>query len=143
VQEEQMREQSQIVSSARYGPDSGQGSAFIDFDREIARLRADTSVKEVSGRRTRMLAKYAEFRIVLITMNAGSKWDDHKTNSRISVQVLRGEIRFHTMNNAFELCPGQLLALDPGVLHSVDSPQESAFLLTLSDAVPGAEPATP
>ena len=67
-------------------------------------------------------------------MKDGSTWGDHKTSSRISVQVLRGHIRFHTPNSTFELYAGQLLALDPGILHSVDSPEESAFLLTLSSA---------
>lgn len=108
--------------------------AFIDLSEEIAQLRADTSIKEEAGRKSKMLVKYPEFRIVLITMKAGSTWEDHKTNSRISVQVLRGYIRFHTPNSTLELHAGQLLALDPGILHSVDSPEESAFLLTLSSA---------
>ena len=81
-----------------------------------------------------MLVKYAEFRIALVTMKAGSRWDDHKTPARIFVHVLRGRIRFHTPGGTFALASGQLLALDPGVVHSVDSVEDSAFLLTLSDA---------
>jgi quercetin dioxygenase-like cupin family protein len=76
-----------------------------------------------------MLVKYPEFRIVLITMRALSRWDDHKTN----INVLRGHIQFRTPNGTFDVRPGQLLALDPGIVHSVDVPEESAFLLTLSD----------
>lgn len=111
-----------------------ENGAFIDLSGEIAQLLADTSIKEEAGRKSKMLARYSEFRIVLITMKDGSTWGDHKTSSRISVQVLRGHIRFHTPNSTFELHAGQLLALDPGILHSVDSPEESAFLLTLSSA---------
>ena len=103
------------------------GSTF-DLNKEVE----SDELKEDLGRRSKMLAKYPEFKIVLITMNAGSRWDDHKTNSRISVQVLRGQIRFHTPNKSFELCPGQLIILDPAVLHSVDALEKSAFVLTLA-----------
>jgi quercetin dioxygenase-like cupin family protein len=137
-----MRQRSKIASPASPGPDSFEGGAFVDLNQEIVHLREDTSRKEEAGRKTRMVVKYPEFRIALITMNAGSKWDDHRTSSRILVQVLRGQIRFCTPNNTFELCAGQLLALDPGVIHRVDALQESAFLLTLSDAASRPAPAT-
>ena len=108
--------------------------AFVNLDEELAKLSANASVGEEAGRRTKLLAKYPEFRIVLITMKDGSRWEDHKTSSRIFVQVLRGHIWFHTPHGDFDLHTGGLLALDPGILHSVDSLEESAFLLTLSAA---------
>lgn len=107
--------------------------AFIDLNLEIDRLRADASFKEESGHKTKLLLKYPEFRIALIFMGALSRWDDHQTRARIFIHVLRGHIQFHTPDGAFALRPGQLLALDPGILHSVDASEESAFLLTLSD----------
>jgi quercetin dioxygenase-like cupin family protein len=105
--------------------------SHIDLNQEITRLQAEASSEE-SGRKSKMLVKHAEFRIVLITMRTGSRWEDHKTNARISLHVLRGDIRFHTENDAFDLRPGQLITLAPGVVHSVDAVEESAFLLTLS-----------
>jgi quercetin dioxygenase-like cupin family protein len=105
----------------------------VDLNQEIARLQAEASSEE-SGRKSKMLVKYPEFRIVLIAMRAGSRWEDHKTNARIGLHVLRGDIRFHTANGTFELRPGQLLTLAPSIVHSVDALEESAFLLTLSSA---------
>ena len=105
----------------------------VDLNREIARLQAEASSEE-SGRKSKMLVKHPEFRIVLITMRAGSRWEDHKTNARICLHVLRGDIRFHTANGRFDLRPGQLLTLAPDIVHSVDALEESAFLLTLSSA---------
>ena len=102
----------------------------IDLDQEMTRLHAEASSE--SGRKSKMLVKHPEFRIVLITMRTGSRWEDHKTNARICLHVLRGDIRFHTANGAFDLRPGQLLTLAPSVVHSVDALEESAFLLTLS-----------
>lgn len=138
-----MRQQSQVIENASTAQSLFADGAFVDLDKEIDRLRRDTSSKTGAGRNTKMVIKYPEFRIVLITMNVGSKWEDHKTNSRIFVQVLRGQICFRTANNTFELSAGQLLVLDPGVLHSVESPQESAFLLTLSDVANRSTPTAP
>ena len=106
---------------------------FIDLNAEIDRLQADSSIKEESGHRTKMLLKNPEFRIVLICMRASSRWDDHQTKARIFVKVLRGRIRFHTPDGTVDLSPDQLFVLDPGIVHSVDALDESAFLLTLSD----------
>ena len=103
----------------------------IDLNQEITRLQAEASSEE-SGRKSKMLVKHPEFRIVLITMRTGSRWEDHKTNARICLHVLRGDVRFHIANDAFDLRPGQLITLAPGVVHSVDAVEESAFLLTLS-----------
>ena len=103
----------------------------VDLNQEIARLQAKASSEE-SGRKSKMLVKHPEFRIVLITMRAGSRWEDHQTNARISVHVLRGNIRFHTANGTVDLRPGQLLTLAPSIVHSVDALEESAFLLTLA-----------
>ncbi|MGB9121587.1 MAG: hypothetical protein WCE73_13265 [Candidatus Angelobacter sp.] len=103
----------------------------VDLNQEIARLQAEASSEE-SGRKSKMLVKHTEFRIVLVTMRAGSRWEDHKTNARICLHVLRGDIRFRTANGMFDLRPGQLLTLAPSVVHSVDALEESAFLLTLS-----------
>jgi quercetin dioxygenase-like cupin family protein len=105
----------------------------VDLNDQIDRLFSDALVKDEAGRKTKMLVKYHEFRIALVTMRSGSRWNDHKTPARIFVQVLRGHIQFHASNVTFDLRSGQLLTLDPGVLHSADAAEDSAFLLTLSD----------
>jgi quercetin dioxygenase-like cupin family protein len=130
----------EIVASNREGLESRRlaetavSETFVDLNEEVARLRGDALSRQEGGRKSKMLAKYPEFRIVLIVMPAGTRWEDHKTSARIFIQVLTGHILFHTPNGMFDLRTGQLLALDPGVIHSVDSQEESAFLLTLSDS---------
>lgn len=105
---------------------------LVDWNAEIVRLRKDVATREEAGHKTKMLVKHAEFRIALITMNSGSRWAEHKTNSRIAVQPLQGHLRFFTPDGNFDLREGQLLTLDPGIAHSVEALEESAFLLTLS-----------
>lgn len=115
-------------------PHAFECGTYLDLNEEVARLQDDASSKGEAGRKSKILLKYLEFRIVLIAMKAGSKWEGHKTNARIFIQPLRGHIRFRTPSGTFDICPGQLLTLDPGVVHSVDSQEESAFLLTLFSA---------
>jgi quercetin dioxygenase-like cupin family protein len=113
-------------------PGDFEGGIILDLNDQIDQLFSDTSNKEEAGRKSKMLLKYPEFRVVLVAMR-GTRWNDHKTPARISVQVLRGHIQFHVLNETFDLRADQLLALDPGVVHSVTSVADSAFLLTLSD----------
>jgi quercetin dioxygenase-like cupin family protein len=129
-----MREQPQTepAASPSSSPASFDYGAFIDLDERVASMFDDTSVKEEAGRKSKMLVKYPEFRIVLITMRAGSRWNEHQTASRIFVQALRGHVLFCAQHATFNLRPGQLLTLDPGIVHSVASAEDSAFLLTLS-----------
>jgi quercetin dioxygenase-like cupin family protein len=115
-------------------PNSFEGGSLVDLDQELTSLLTDASIKEEAGRKLRLLVKHVEFRIVLVTMSAGTKWEDHKTNARILFQPLRGHMRFHTPNRTFDVNPGQFMTLDPGIVHSVSSREASAFLLTLSSA---------
>jgi quercetin dioxygenase-like cupin family protein len=95
------------VDSAKV-PHAFQGGNFIDLSAEIVLLHTNHATGEQAGRKTKMLVKYLEFRIMLVAMQAGSKWEDHKTTARIMVQPLSGNIRFHTANGPFDLCHGQL-----------------------------------
>jgi len=130
-----MREQHQkteLTAASSSFPGLFDYGVFIDLDGRVASMFDDTSVKEEAGRRSKMLVKYRDFRIVLVTMRAGSRWNEHQTSSRIVVQVLRGSILFSAPHATFNLRTGQLLTLDPGTVHTVDSTEDSAFLLTLS-----------
>lgn len=78
-----------------------------------------------------MLTRGPGLRIGLIAMKSGSQWQEHKTESRIVIQVIEGHIRFSLKGRACELRKGELLMLEPGIPHSVEALEETAFLLTL------------
>lgn len=115
------------VPSRRLSDDHG-----VLFDLNAAGLRAqENRPNQDEPRITSMLVRHPELRIVLVTMLAGTRWDDHKTDARISVQPLHGQIKFKTPGSTVDLRAGQLLVLDPGVPHSVEAIEESVFLLTI------------
>ena len=59
-----------------------------------------------------------------------SRVPEHKTEGRISVNVLSGHIQLRASGRTFSLRAGGLLALDHGMLHDIEAVEESAFLLT-------------
>ena len=105
----------------------------FDLQQELRELRREDSWGRETGRSSKTLAKYPDFRIVLVLMKASTHMNEHKAEARISIQALVGRIRLHLPEREpLELSAGQLLALDCGMPHDVEALEESAFLLTVS-----------
>lgn len=100
--------------------------------KELEQLHHAGAWDQTSGRSSKTLAKYADFRIVLISMRANTCMNQHRADGRISIQCLIGELRIHLpAEKRVELVAGDLLVLDFGILHDVEALTESAFLLTI------------
>lgn len=104
----------------------------FNLAQELQELREQDSWQRGTGRSSKTLAKYPDFRVVLVLMKAGSEMKEHHADARISVQTLQGKIRFHLPNQAVELNDGELICLEAGIHHDVEALEESAFLLTVS-----------
>ncbi len=124
-----------IERSAHPGPQRAPvitAGAFLEFDlaAEIEKLKQEPAWQ--SGRNAKTLAKYADLRIVLTVLKAGTQLQEHHSAGRISVQTISGRIRMHAADRSFELAAGRMLVLDRAVPHDVEAVQESAFLLTIA-----------
>jgi quercetin dioxygenase-like cupin family protein len=104
----------------------------IDLERELQQLRQADSWQRETGRSSKTLAKYPDFRIVLILMKGGSRMSQHKAEGRVSIQQLKGRVCLHLVDRTASISAGDLLVLDCGVLHDVEALEESALLLTIS-----------
>jgi quercetin dioxygenase-like cupin family protein len=105
----------------------------FDLQQELHNLRREDSWERETGRSSKTLAKYPDFRIVLILMRAATRMGEHRAEARISIQALAGKLRLHLpKQEPLELSAGQLLALECGMTHDVEALEESAFLLTVS-----------
>ena len=102
----------------------------IDLHAEIHRLRSETAWS--TGRNARTLAKYPDFRVVLMVLSAGAHIPEHKTEGRISLHVVAGHVQVKAAGRTFNLHSGALLTLDHGLPHDVDALEESALLLTIA-----------
>jgi quercetin dioxygenase-like cupin family protein len=104
----------------------------IDLERELQKLRREDSWQRQTGRSSKTLAKYPDFRIVLILMKSGTRMRQHRAEGRISIQQLEGRTCIHLIDRKVNLPAGHLLILDCGVLHDVEALEESALVLTIS-----------
>jgi len=99
---------------------------------ELRRLREEDSWNRGSGRSSKTLAKYPDFRIVLVLMKPDSEMKEHHADARISIQTIQGRIRLQLPDQALELGSGELMCLESGIAHDVKAIEESAFLITVS-----------
>jgi quercetin dioxygenase-like cupin family protein len=99
---------------------------------ELRRLREEDSWARGSGRSSKTLAKYPDFRIVLVLMKPGSEMKEHHADARISIQTIQGRVRLQLPDQALELGSGELMCLESGIAHDVKALEESAFLITVS-----------
>jgi len=104
----------------------------LDLERELQQLRREDSWQRETGRSSKTLAKYPDFRIVLILMKSATRMRQHRAEGRISIQQLKGQVCIHLADRKVNVAAGQLLVLDCGVLHDVEALEESALLLTIS-----------
>lgn len=102
----------------------------LDLNREVEQLRSEGRWQ--SGHTAKTLAKYTDFRVVLIAMKPGGRLEKHQTEGRISVHALDGRIRFSTAERSVELAAGQMLTLEHDICHEVEGMVDSAFLLTIA-----------
>lgn len=78
------------------------------------------------------LFKKSDFRLVLISMEKMAQMKEHHADGTLSVQILKGSIRFTAHGKAHELHAGALLTLGASIKHEVEALEDSAFLLTIS-----------
>ncbi len=99
---------------------------------EIEELHTEDSWLRGTGRSSKTLVKYPDFRIVLVAMKANTLMKEHRAEGRISIHTLLGHVRVTLPDQKIEVPAGQLMALDCGIPHDVKALKESAFLLTIS-----------
>lgn len=102
----------------------------FDLQSEISALESHKPWPQ--GMTSKTLLKTDDLRIVLIVMQAGARMNEHHSDGRISMQVLRGAIRTRVQDQVVDLSSGRMLALDRSILHDVEAREDSAFLLTIA-----------
>lgn len=84
------------------------------------------------------LLKTESLRLVLVNLAAGGGLKEHSAPGGITIHCIAGAIDVQSGQDSAHLVPGELVAMEPGVRHSVQAVEKSAFLLTI--AWPGSRP---
>ena len=83
------------------------------------------------GRNAITLRKAPGMQVVMLAQQAGNILPDHRAAGPIMLHVLRGRIRCTAAGQTVDLAPEMALALDDGIVHSVEALEDSISLLTI------------
>ena len=87
---------------------------------------------ETGHRNAMTLLKTPSLRLVLVDLHTGAKIVVHGANRPMTVQPVRGQLRFKADDHAVTLFPGQVAAIHPGIRQELEAMDDCAFLLTLA-----------
>src|ERR1051326_4397099 len=109
------------------------GSRFLSLELkgELHHLRWEDHPWQ-AGRNAKTLVKYPDFRILLVGLRQGAHLAEHHAAGSISIQTIAGHVMIRAAGRVFDLPEGELLALERGVPHDVESLGESAILVTIA-----------
>jgi quercetin dioxygenase-like cupin family protein len=105
----------------------------VDLLSELQTLRSSEAY-QASDHAAKVIAKSSGLRVVLIALKSGGRMDEHHADWSITVQGIDGHVEFTVRDTTIALTCGRLLAIAPGVPHSVSGIDESALLLTIGGA---------
>lgn len=84
------------------------------------------------GKRSLILVKAEQIRVVLMRMAAGSDLREHSAPGQITLQALSGRFTVTVGADVYQLTGDELLVIEQDVRHSVVCDQDGAFLLTIA-----------
>jgi len=85
-----------------------------------------------SGRNSKTIVHFPDFRIVVTAIQENTTIHEHKTAGRVAVQTLHGHLRMHAGGKEFDLPAGRILAIDQGVPYDLHAVEDSALLLFIA-----------
>lgn len=114
--------------------------ATFDLAATLKEIRSNEKWKK-GERSAKTLMKDHRHRITLVALHKGATVASHQANGSISVQMIEGKMKFITPMRTVLLQQGEVLTLQSKIRHSMEAPEDAAFLLTL--ALEGDEPQHP
>jgi quercetin dioxygenase-like cupin family protein len=103
----------------------------LDLESALEGLRREPHESTEKHRQITVFHK-GSLRIVLFAFEAGGGLPAHRAPGFVVIHTLRGRIDVKTLNERYELPAGQMVMLDPEVVHDVTAVEESDMLLTIA-----------
>jgi quercetin dioxygenase-like cupin family protein len=83
-------------------------------------------------RSARTLSRLETLRLTLISLQAGTKLNQHHTSHELSIQTISGHVSIQTPHERVNLPQGSVAVLERGLMHDVEANEASAILVTVS-----------
>jgi quercetin dioxygenase-like cupin family protein len=105
---------------------------FVELD--LANELAESEKKKPwpQGRYTQMLVKRPDLRVLPISMEKGAELKEHHVDGPITVQVLRGAVRFAAGVDARTLKTLQMVTLGASIKPAVEALEDATILVTIA-----------
>lgn len=103
----------------------------LDLESALESLRREPHEGSDKHRQITVFHK-GSLRMVLFAFEAGGALPAHRAPGFVVIHTLRGRIGVKTLNERYELATGQMVMLDPEVVHDVTATEESDMLLTIA-----------
>ena len=102
----------------------------VDLAAAAAELRAEPHAP-VAGHRQIAVVRHGPVTIIQFVFDEGGLLKQHRTDGVVTIHVLEGRLQVIVDDDAREISRDELLALAPGVMHSVLALTPSDMLLTV------------
>ena len=83
------------------------------------------------GLNAKILMNKPNKQIVLTVLHKGTEINSFQSNDSITIQVIEGELKFHTQNESITLEKGQMLTLQENIDYSLTTRAETVLLFTI------------
>ncbi len=103
----------------------------FDLDDELTQLRAERPYVD-GDRNAKTLVKAAAFRLVLVALKAGARFDEDDPRGEVSVLVRRGRVSLQVGGESTDVGPGQVAAIQAGNHWSAVAAEDSLVILTIN-----------
>ncbi len=103
---------------------------MFDLAAVAGRLRAEPH-PAVAGHRQLAIVRHGPVTVILFTFEVNGQMKEHGAEGAVTIQVLAGRMQVVVQDEPHDLRAGQLLALAPGLLHSLSALEPSEMLLTV------------
>lgn len=111
----------------------------INLNASIAQLKGEVGY-EKNDRNAITLFHSERMRIVLIALHAGAEISEHSVTGPCSILAIDGHVEVRAGSDSFPLGPGEAVAMQDAIVHSVKAEGESVILLTLAAGKKDSDP---
>lgn len=103
---------------------------FVDIPGFVDQIKNEKAW-EKNDRNGITVFKSADMTIVVTAMQAAARIDDNSVDGHMTIQVLDGEVKIETPDGDVNMRAGNLIALHPGVTHSLQAVTDMILLITV------------
>lgn len=119
------------MSEQPSAPPSPEYAALIDLEDAGSEL-LEAAAASANGRAQRVLHRHGRTTILMFALSDNAAVPAHAAAGVVSVQALRGRVLLGVGDGGFEVTPGRMVWIHPGVVHDLRAQGPSVVLVHVS-----------